>query len=125
VVLLVVVKYLGSNLDSIVKKAIITLGEKMTGVSVAVRDVAITLTDGRGQIDGLVIGNPRGYEGPHAFSLGSIVLDLDASAGTSDVPVIRELTIDGPDMVYDKGSDGSRQRWPQPPARSPGKVRSR
>ena len=79
----------------------------MTGVSVDVDKVGISLADGRGEIGGLVIGNPRVYEGPHAFKLGSIVLALDKTTDTADVVVIKELTIDAPDIVYDKGENGS------------------
>ncbi len=107
VILLVAVKFLGSNLDAIVKKAITRIGPEMTGVSVDVDKVGIALADGRGEIGGLVIGNPRGYEGPHAFKLGSIVLDIEKASEAADVVVIKELTIDGPDIVYDKGTDGS------------------
>ena len=107
VILVVAVKFLGSNLDAIVKKAITRIGPEMTGVSVDVDKVGIALADGRGEIGGLVIGNPRGYKGPHAFKLGSIVLALDKSSDTADVVVIKELTIDAPDIVYDKSEDGS------------------
>jgi uncharacterized protein involved in outer membrane biogenesis len=107
VIVVVAVSFLGSNLDSIVKKAITRVGSEMTGVSVDVDKVAIALADGRGEIGGLVVENPKGYEGPHAFKLGSIVLDLDAASATKDVVVIKELTIDAPDIVYDKGTDGS------------------
>ena len=107
VIAVVAVKYLASNLDSIVKKAITTLGPEMTGVSVKVDDVAIALADGRGEIEGLVVGNPKGYQGPHTFKLGSILLALDAAADTKDVVVIRELTVEAPDIVYDKGPNGS------------------
>lgn len=82
VILVVAVKFLGSNLDAIVKKAITRIGPEMTGVSVDVDDVGIALADGRGEIGGLVIGNPRGYKGPHAFKLGSIVLALATSPRT-------------------------------------------
>jgi len=107
VILVAAVRFLGSNLDAIVKKAITRVGPEMTGVSVEVDKVGISLADGRGEIGGLVIGNPRGYKGPHAFKLGSIVLALDKSSETADVVVIKELTIDAPDIVYDKGEDGS------------------
>jgi hypothetical protein len=107
VILVVSVRYLASNLDSIVKKAITTVGSDMTGVSVDVDDVAISLADGRGEIGGLEVGNPRGYKGAHAFRLGSILLALDAAADTKDVVVIQELTVEAPDIVYDKGSNAS------------------
>jgi hypothetical protein len=107
VVLVAAVAYLGSNLDSIVKKSITRLGSDMTGVSVSVDKVEIALADGRGEIGGLVVDNPRGYKGPHAFQLGSIVLALGSAAAGSDPVVIRELTIEAPDIVYDKGENGS------------------
>ena len=107
VILVVAVKYLASNLDSIVKKAITNVGTEMTGVSVDVDNVAIALAEGRGEIGGLVVGNPRGYSGPHAFTLGSIVLAIDAASVNKDVVVIRELTVEAPDIVYDKGTNGS------------------
>ena len=107
VILVAAIRFLGSNLDAIVKKAITRVGPEMTGVSVDVDKVGISLADGRGEIGGLVIGNPRGYKGPHAFKLGSIVLALDNTTDTANVVVIKELTIDGPDIVYDKGDDGS------------------
>ena len=107
VILVTAVLYLGSNLDSIVKKSITKLGSDMTGVSVTVDKVEIALADRRGEIGGLVVDNPRGYKGPHAFQLGSIVLTLGSAAEGSDPVVIRELTIEAPDIVYDKGEKGS------------------
>jgi hypothetical protein len=101
------VVFLASNINAIVEKAIETLGPELTGVSVKVKKVSLAITDGRGQINGLVIGNPKGYKESRAFSLGSIVLGLDASTVTKDVIVIRELAIEAPDMVYEKGAGGS------------------
>jgi hypothetical protein len=106
-IVVVAVSFLGSNLDSIVKKAITRVGSEMTGVSVDVDKVVIKLADGRGEIDGLVVDNPKGYKGSHAFKLGSIVLDLNPAPAAGDVVVIKELTIEAPDIVYDKGADGS------------------
>jgi len=106
-ILVAVVLLVGKNLDSIVKKAITKIGSDMTGVSVSVDKVGIVLAEGRGEIGGLVVDNPRGYKGPHAFSLGSIVLALDRTAETADVVVVRELTIDAPDIVFDKTDAGS------------------
>jgi len=107
VVIVAGVAYLASNLDSIVKRAIETLGPEMTGVSVKVGKVGITLTEGRGEIGGLVVGNPKGYREPHAFRLGSIVLAMDPATVTKEVIVIRELKIEAPDMIYEKGPGGS------------------
>jgi hypothetical protein len=106
VIIVAGVAYLASNLDSIVKEAIETLGPEMTGVSVKVDKVSLALTEGRGEITGVVVGNPKSYKG-HAFKLGSIVLAMDPATVTKEVIVIRELTIEAPDMVYEKGPGGS------------------
>jgi hypothetical protein len=55
----------------------------------------------------LVVGNPKGYKAPHAFSLGSIVLAIDPASVTKNVILIRELVIEAPDMAYEKGDGGS------------------
>ena len=47
-ILVAAVSYFGSNLDSIVKKAITMVVSDMTGVFVTVDMVAIALADGRG-----------------------------------------------------------------------------
>ena len=107
VILFVAVKYLHSNLDSIVKNAITKVGSEMTGVSVDVDHVDIVLAEGRGEIGGLEVDNPRGYSGRYALKLGSIVLAIDPASATKDVVVIRELTVEAPDINYDKGTDGS------------------
>jgi hypothetical protein len=107
VIIVVGIVYLTSNLDSIVKKAIVTLGPQMTGVSVKVSKVGIALTEGRGEIGGLVVGNPKGYKESYAFKLGSIVLAIDPASVTKDVIVVRELKIAAPDLIYEKGSGGS------------------
>ena len=53
--------YLLSNLDSIVKSAIEQYGSEITGTRVRVGSVKITLTEGRGTIRGLRVGNPSGF----------------------------------------------------------------
>jgi hypothetical protein len=101
------IAFLVSNVDSIVEKAIETLDPRMTGTTVEVGRVALGLTDGRGTIERLVVGNPKGYKAPQAFRLSSIVLGLDASTVANDVIVTRELTIEAPDLFYEKGPGGS------------------
>jgi hypothetical protein len=101
------VAFLFSNIDSIIEKAIESLGPEMTGVEVKVKKVSIGLKDGRGVISGLVVGNPKGYTGPHSFSLGSIALALDPASVMKDVVVVRELTIEAPDVSYFTGPGSS------------------
>ncbi len=106
-VVLVALKLLGNNVDSIVKRSIESVGSQMTGVDVSVGKVTLALREGRGEIGGLEVDNPKGFEERHAFTLGSVVLAVDPATVTKDVLVIRELTIEAPDVSYEDASNGS------------------
>jgi len=107
VILIVAVKFVGSNLDGLVQRLIEKKGSEVAGVPVSVNRVALELKEGRGEIGGLVVDNPNGYKERHAFNLGSIVLAIDPATVTSDVMLVRELTIDAPDVAYEEVSGTS------------------
>ena len=62
-------------LDSMVKAGIEAAGPQITGTTVTVEAVRLSLLTGEGRVKGLVIGNPKGYQAPSAFKL--------ATAGTA------------------------------------------
>ena len=95
--------WLFASLDGLVKQAIERWGPEITGVSVRVESVKIETTAGRGSIRGLVVGNPKGFDAPHALKLGEMRLTLDAASLTKDVVVIKELLLAAPDVVYERG----------------------
>jgi hypothetical protein len=94
------------SLDGLVKRAIHTWGPEITGVSVKVDSVRIEVTEGRGTIRGLVVGNPKGYQAPHALKVGELSLTLDAASLTKDVIVLKQLLIASPEVVYERGPGG-------------------
>ena len=53
--------YVYSNLNEIVRTAIEEYGSEVLGTSVTVEDVSLSLTEGRGQITGFRIAEPRGF----------------------------------------------------------------
>ena len=57
------VYFLLSNLDGLVKTAIETYGSEATKTAVSVSSVKIVLQDGSGSIQGLTVGNPKGFAG--------------------------------------------------------------
>jgi hypothetical protein len=91
------------SLDGLVKQAIERWGPEITGVAVKVDSVRIEVAEGRGTIRGLVLGNPRGFQAPHALKLSEMRLALDPASVTRDVVVIRELQIVAPEVVYERG----------------------
>ncbi|MDP1652854.1 MAG: hypothetical protein Q8L56_09045 [Rhodocyclaceae bacterium] len=96
--------WLVSSLDSLVKTAIEKYGSEITQVSVSVGNVKISPTDGKGAIEGLRVGNPKGFRTPHAMSVGSIELAVDPASLASDVVLIRRIAIASPRISYEAGS---------------------
>ncbi len=91
--------YLVLNSGSLIKTAVETLGPRYLGVDVSLDSAEISLTEGTGELRGLVIGNPVGFDGPHAFSLGLIRLGIDPTAQSESLIVIREILVDAADLA--------------------------
>lgn len=94
------------SLDGLVKRAIHKWGPEITGVAVRVDSVRIEVTEGRGSIRGLVIGNPKGYDAPQALKVAEIRLTLDPASLAKDVIVVKELLLAAPDVTYQRGPGG-------------------
>ena len=95
--------WLFMSIDGLVKQAIERWGPEITGVAVRVQSVRIQVTEGRGTIRGLFVGNPKGFEAPHALKLDEMRLTIDPASITKDVVVIKELLLAAPDVVYERG----------------------
>ncbi|HTQ76891.1 MAG TPA: hypothetical protein VMI15_02605 [Burkholderiales bacterium] len=99
--------WLYASLDGLVKRAIERWGPEITGVAVKVQGVKIEPAQGRGTIRGLFVGNPKGFEAPHALTLGEMRLTLDPASLAKDVIVVKELVLVAPDVVYERGPGGN------------------
>ena len=99
--LVAAVAVLWSNLNTIIKQGIETVGPKVLQAQVTVDTVDIEVTEGRGAIRGLTIGNPRGFQADYAFKVGSIAVELDPASVTTDRVHIKSIVMDSPDMVYE------------------------
>jgi hypothetical protein len=96
-----------TNLDSIIKTAVEKVGSDVTQVDVRLNKVNIGLKEGSGELYGLSVGNPVGFEADSVFELGKIRLVLDTESLTSDIIVIRELVILEPVVTYEFTTKGS------------------
>ncbi|MEP5837511.1 MAG: hypothetical protein ABJ322_07320 [Marinobacter sp.] len=83
------------NLDGIIKRIIEDVGSDVTSTRVSVAEVKFTLSEGRGEIRGLHIGNPPGYSGRNLFEMDQVAVQLDTASLTGPVIVIEEVVIDG------------------------------
>lgn len=99
--------FLYSSLDSLVKKAIETVGSQVAGVPVSVSEVQVKLGEGKASIKGLSVGNPKGFTAPHAFRLGEISVVLDTGSVTGNPIVIKDVTVTAPEVTYETGAQGS------------------
>lgn len=88
-------------LDSIVKEAVLKIGPEVTGTSIELEAVNLSLLGGSAGLAGLAIGNPQGYEQPNAFSLDEISVDLDLSSVREDVILIPRIYIEAPEIAYE------------------------
>ena len=99
--------YLFSNLDSIIKAEIEKYGTEATQADVKLDSVKLSITSGEGALNGLTVGNPKGFTTPRALSLGSIAVKLDTSSVSGSGPiVIKEIDIEKPQVTYEVASNG-------------------
>jgi hypothetical protein len=88
-------------LDWLVKSSIESRGSAITGTRVTVAGVRISLGGGHGTLSGFVIGNPEGFASPEAFRADAISITIEPAALWADVPVVREIVIDAPEVTYE------------------------
>jgi len=102
--------YLVMNSGSLIKTAVETLGPEYLGVSVRLDSAEISLTDGTGELRGLVIGNPGEFDGPHAFRMGRILLSLDPLGQSQELIVVKAIEVDAADLaLIARGKDTNLQ----------------
>ena len=99
--------YVLGNLDRLVEAAIERVGPRVTGTPVLVGSVSIDLKEGRGEINGLTIGNPDGFRSDYALKLGRILLDIDTATLTSDPVRISEITVSDAHLIAEVGAGGT------------------
>lgn len=91
--------YLVMFSGNLLKTGIETYGPEFLGADVGVDAVDLSLTEGAGEIRGLRIGNPQGFEGPDAMRLGKIKLVLDTDNISEELVVLKQVEIDGAEIA--------------------------
>jgi uncharacterized protein involved in outer membrane biogenesis len=95
------------SLDGLVKQGVETVGPQLTKVTVKLEQVKLSLLSGGGQLGGLVVGNPEGFNTPHAISLGSAQLVIQPSSLLSDKIVVRTIRVVAPEINLEAGLNGT------------------
>jgi len=99
VVIVVMVLRAGDVIKAVVEE----LGPRMTQSEVTLDKVELLLRSGEADLSGLLIGNPEGFETPHAFKLGSIRVKIDTGTIGEDTIVIKEILVNSPDVIAEFG----------------------
>ena len=97
-------------LDSGIKRGVETLGPQLTKVDVKLDGVSVSLLSGTGKIKGLVVGNPAGYQTPHAIRVDAASLALTPSSIFSDKVIIKSIRVESPNIYYEGGFGGDNLR---------------
>ncbi|MDP2823156.1 MAG: hypothetical protein Q8O52_10845 [Sulfuritalea sp.] len=95
--------WLSGNIDGLTADAIANYGSAMTKAKVSVGEVQIAPASGKGTVSNFRIGNPAGFKTTHALKVDRVDVEIDIASITQDVIVIRLITIDGPDVIYEQG----------------------
>jgi uncharacterized protein involved in outer membrane biogenesis len=102
--------FLSNNLNELVKTVVEEVGTETLKTTVSLRAVDISLQDGRARLSGLKIANPKGFDQPYIFQMDDIIVDLDIKALLDKTISIREITIDGAQVVAEqKGASSNLQ----------------
>jgi len=93
------VAYLYLSLNTLVKKAIETVGPAITRTDVTLVSANLSPLSGSGKLSGFVVGNPKGYSAPYALRLGSISLSVDKETLLKDPIVVNSIVIRDPQLA--------------------------
>lgn len=107
IIVVVVFVFVLSNLDALVKEAVEKVGSEATQARVSLDKVDISLKSGSGALNGLKVGNPKGFQTPSAFELGHISVAFDTAKTGTEVVVIKEIVIDKPKVTYELAGTAS------------------
>ena len=112
VVLLVagLIFFLGSNLDNIVARLIEVKGSEATQTDVRVGAVELDVRGGSGRIANLTVANPENFSQEPAISFGEFSIRMDPMAVTEDPIVIREISVDGAEILLEQTTAGNNLR---------------
>ena len=90
--------YLYLSLNSLVKKAVETVGPAITRTDVTLASANLSPFTGSGKLSGFVVGNPKGYSTPYALRLGSIAVAIDKETILKDPIVVNSIEIRDPQL---------------------------
>lgn len=99
--------YLYFSLNGLVKKAVETIGPKVTRTTVSLNSAVLSPLSGSGQLNGLTIDNPQGFSSSRAIRVGSITVTMDKNSLLSKTILINEILIARPEITLEGTLSGN------------------
>ena len=101
VIVISAVGYLYFSLNTLVKKAVETVGPRITKTDVRLSSANISPFSGSGSLNGFVIGNPEGFGKEPALRFGSIQVQVDKATLLKEVIAVDSVIIRNPDILLE------------------------
>ena len=94
-------------LDSIVQRSVETVGPAIAKVEVKLAGARISPFSGRGELKGLVVGNPPEYKTPEAIKVGEVGLSVVPSSVMGNKVIVRSVKVVGPEITFEGSLSGN------------------
>jgi hypothetical protein len=91
-----------SNLDSIVKDLVETVGTETLDTPVSLDAAEITLGEATAVLRGLAVANPPGYDTRNAFELAGIAVTIDPGSVTTNEIVLPRVAVDQMHLTFEQ-----------------------
>ena len=99
--------YLFYSLNSLFKKAVETVGPRITGTVVHLSSAVLSPFSASGRLNGLIVDNPEGFKGPFALRAGCISVTAAKESLLRDPIVINQILIQNPEISLEGTLSGN------------------
>jgi len=103
----VVLFYSNDNLDSFVRTFIVKKVSEATTVEVNLDSVVIHLKEGRAEMRGFILGNPKPFNKDYAFKFTSAKITLNTDSLFKDTIIVNKVLLEGAQIYYEKNQNQS------------------
>jgi uncharacterized protein involved in outer membrane biogenesis len=94
-------------LDALARKSVERVGADVTKVDVQVSGASLSVLSGRGELRGIRVGNPEGFQTPSAVVAESVAVEMEPSSILEDKLVLRSIRVIGPEVTFESGLQGN------------------
>jgi uncharacterized protein involved in outer membrane biogenesis len=107
ILLIVAVVAITLFLDRIIKSGVESAGPRIAQVDVKLAEVSHSLFSGKGEIKGLIVGNPEGFKTESAIKVDAVSVALRPSSIFSKKVVIDSVNVVAPQVTFEGGLTGN------------------